>query len=336
MIYQRVVISRCLYFAMLAAPIIIGISMLLFFSRLLSDVTSNALPISHLGYFLLLTIIKYLPHLLILSGFIGIFISFYHFSQQNEIHVWHYAGLGLHHFIKPILYFAVPIALIVAFFSFEVSPWAVRSIKSARINSVLSINPENFARNQFIGIPGGEHVLFWNDNGNIFIANQSPTANNIIITKHLSQKNNQSFQLEKGNLYYHNQKDETFEKMTFNSFELGLPTSDEIIISARGKKITDLDLSLNKDIAELIWRINLPLMTLILLVSALYLSVNIQQRPKNSSYFFALILFFFSISQLDLTKDLMEVNKIPVLFGLIAPHCMTLAAVFLIYRYLKR
>ncbi len=254
------------------------------------------------------------------------------------MNVWFYAGLGLKNFIKPIMYFALPLTLVITFFSFEISPWAVRNIKTARISSVLNINPQEFVRDQFIAMPDGKHTLFWATDGNIFIANNSTSANDVILTKHISRKQNESFKLDTGRLYHLNQQSSLFEKITFDSFELALPTNNKINISARGKKITDLDFSSNNDIAEFIWRLNLPIMTLVLLIAALYLSANSRSmsHQKNSSYFFTIILFFFSISQLNLTKDLMEEAKIPLLLGLLAPHCITLGATALIYHYLKK
>lgn len=334
MIYQRVIINRCLYFSLLALPVIVGISGLLFFSRLLSDAIGNAFPVSELFYLLLLTLLKYTPQLLSLSGFFGVFIAFYYFSVQKEMTAWFFAGLNRRHLLKPIFLFALPITAFVALFSFEISPWAVRSLHLAQVSKVFTIDPQNFPRDQFFSLPGRQYTLFWQEEGDVFIIDNT-TEEQVILSDTIGKQDDEGYILLKnGHIFSHNQADNTLEKLNFQVFKLTLPQNEQIIIADRGKPFSAI--TLGSAGAELIWRINLPIMTLLLILSAMYLSVNIKRKPKSTSFFIALILFNFYATLIKLCKDWMESGVLTATLGILLPPIIFIASVFMAHHHLKK
>ncbi len=74
--------------------------------------------------FLAFTTIRLLPMLLGLAVFIGVLMTLTRMYRDSEMTVWFSAGLSLASWVRPVLSFAVPVALLIMALSVFVSPWA--------------------------------------------------------------------------------------------------------------------------------------------------------------------------------------------------------------------
>ena len=108
---------------------------------------------------------------------------------------WFSAGLGMRHFLVPILMFILPIASFVAVFSLVVSPWAVRSTYFANATAIFSADLQQLSRNTFVQLPGGTHTAFWGDDGTLFLSRIGHLAgrHEVIFAKEVERRSPRDF-----------------------------------------------------------------------------------------------------------------------------------------------
>ena len=67
----------------------------------------------------------YLPVLLALSLFIGVLLALSRSYRDSEMPVWFSSGLSIAAWIKPVLRFGLPVALLTSILSLFLTPWAL-------------------------------------------------------------------------------------------------------------------------------------------------------------------------------------------------------------------
>ena len=323
MIYQTLTIRRCAFFATFTAPVAVVVGALLFFSNLLSEVAAKAIPAALWGYLLLLSILKYTPQLLMLSAFLGVFLAMRRFFRHYEMEAWFSAGLGMRHFLVPILMFILPIASFVAVFSLVVSPWAVRSTYFANATAIFSADLQQLSRNTFVQLPGGTHTAFWGDDGTLFLSRVGHLAgrHEVIFAKEVERRSPRDFSLLEGRLFHLDEQnpEPVLEELVFDTLEVSLPSLEAVPLPSRAKSPADLSWQNPAERAELIWRINLPIATIFMAIAALFLAAERPRSSRQRGYLLSLALFFLTLNVMRYFKSLMADSVINAPLALVLP-----------------
>src|SRR5258708_23885633 len=96
-----------------------------------------------------LGILTYLPVLLGIAVFIAVLLALTRSYRDSEMTVWFTSGLSLGAWVKPVLQFALPVAVVCALLSLVLSPWSLaqsvvyQSLLETR-DEVSSITPGIF------------------------------------------------------------------------------------------------------------------------------------------------------------------------------------------------
>ncbi len=105
---------------------LLGIVVISQLIRFLSDAVSGKLAVDGVMALLGFSALNYLPVLLSLSLFISVLLTLSRCYRDSEMVVWFTAGIGLTRWIRPVLWFATPVVLVIALLSLVLSPWALR------------------------------------------------------------------------------------------------------------------------------------------------------------------------------------------------------------------
>lgn len=342
MIYQRLTVRTCARYAAVISPVVTLISGLIFFSRLLGDAASGAIPSFILGQLFLLTLIKYAPQLLILSVFTGVFIAMRRAFDQHEMDAWFSSGLGLHHFIRPVLLFALPAAFFVAIFSLYISPWAVHNINNTRAAAAFNINIDSLPQGQFGTAPRKTHSYFLDEHNTLFIANNK--KDEVIFANGFHRENDTTLHLIDGSIFHfataengdENGGKQTLDQMRFGSIRLSLPTVDAAGVRPRAKTLSALNWNNNSERAELTWRLALPLAVIVLVLVALFLSPTHSRLNKRFGFLSVIAVFFFYLNGLRLMRDQVAQDIVPGSIALLLPPFLLGVLIFLLYWQHKR
>src|SRR5690242_14855769 len=124
MIFHRALLRE---FASLAGAVfmtLFAIALTTRLIRLLGQAAGGKIPsdavVAFLGFFALGT----LPVLLSLTMFISVLMTLTRSWRDSEMVIWFGAGLPLTAWLKPVMIFALPQAMVVATLSLVISPWA--------------------------------------------------------------------------------------------------------------------------------------------------------------------------------------------------------------------
>ncbi len=105
---------------------LLGIVVISQLIRFLGDAVSGKLAVDGVLALLGFSALNYLPVLLSLSLFISILLTLSRCYRDSEMVVWFSAGIGLTRWIRPVLWYATPVVMVIALLSLVLSPWALR------------------------------------------------------------------------------------------------------------------------------------------------------------------------------------------------------------------
>src|SRR4029077_11891417 len=124
-IFQRSLIRE---FSLIAIAVV-GVLLAIILTRMLILLLGKAaigdvLPEAVIGL-IAFGVLTYLPVLLGIAVFVAVLLALTRSYRDSEMTVWFTSGLSLTAWVKPVLQFALPVALICALLSLAISPWAI-------------------------------------------------------------------------------------------------------------------------------------------------------------------------------------------------------------------
>ena len=100
--------------------------------RLLGKSASGALAVDGVWAILGFGALNYLPTVLSISLFLSVLITLTRSYRDNEMVVWFCSGIGLTRWIRPVVWYSLPIISIIALLSLVLSPWAVTKVEELK------------------------------------------------------------------------------------------------------------------------------------------------------------------------------------------------------------
>lgn len=149
MIFSRSLVREFSQTGFSVAVALLGILLTVSVVKLLGLAAGGALATDAVLAMLGFGALTYLPVVLSASVFIALLLTLSRCWRDSEMVVWFASGIGISGFIRPVLVFATPLALLVALMSLVVSPWALhqRAIYQSRLDSrddVSQVSPGVF------------------------------------------------------------------------------------------------------------------------------------------------------------------------------------------------
>src|SRR5688572_16424372 len=149
MIFQRSLIRE---FSLIAIGVV-GVLLAIMLTRLLISLLGKAaggdvLPEAVIGL-IAFGVLTYLPVLLGIAVFVAVLLALTRSYRDSEMTVWFTSGLSIAAWVKPVLQFALPVALVCALLSIAITPWAqAQSVEYQRLlasrDDVSSVTPGVF------------------------------------------------------------------------------------------------------------------------------------------------------------------------------------------------
>lgn len=266
----------------------------------LGDVDNEAvLPFIAFG------LLNYLPVLLSLALFLGVFLTLSRIWQDSEMVVWQGAGLGPLSWLVPVLRFAIPGAFIIAALSLVVSPWVAQ--KRAEYKQLLSVRDESHSLipGVFIESGDGNRVFFVEgiskQDGvveNIFIQSVQNGRHGVIVARggHVASAENgdRFLTLTSGRRYEGAPGSADYRMMEFERYAVRLEPSviEAYADSPRATRTTDLlGNSSPAYRAEWVWRLGYPISALLLAIFAIPASHLNPRAGRSLNVIFAMLVY---------------------------------------------
>lgn len=346
MIHRRTLIREMSLSAGSILTILIAISLVTLFIRLLGDVARGKIANEAVFAFLGFSLLHSLPVLLSIALFAGVLTTLSRMWRDSEMIVWLSSGLSFTQWIRPVLVFALPLTLLILLLTAWLDPWALekrneyRDELKSRAEMAL-ITPGLFAEGS-----GGDRVYFVETMNpltgvvrNIFLRAHIDGQLGLVTAREGSytpmKDGSRYLVLEDGRRYEGVPGKLDYRIIEFERYWMRLDAAE-----VRPGKVSPKQASLSELVedgspmarGELLWRVGLPVSALILAIMAIPLSfVNVRAR-RSYGLVVALLVFFIYNNMLSLSQAWVAQDKLNPWLGAVSMHVvMALATVALFY-----
>lgn len=347
MIFERAAIREFSHTAAAVFVALFAILMTTQLIRLLGDAAGGRLASEAVIALLGFRAISYLPVLLSLTLFVAILMTLSRWYRDSEMVVWLASGISLTAWIKPVLKFVGPPVIVIALLSLLLAPWATQKAETYRQNmdqrdDVARVSPGSFNESAaadrvfFVeGVAGADGQV-----KNVFISSIQQGRLGVMATAHghtETMPNGDRFLvLDKGRRYEGTAGTAEYRVMEFERYALRIETKEArgFEDSPRTKPLWDLVREPHpQNLAELLWRLGLPLAALNLAVLAIPLAFVNPRAGRTNNLIFALLTYMVYSNLLSVSQAWVAQGKLRFEIGVWAVHVgMFLLLVILFYR----
>ena len=300
-----------------------------FLADLIAEISRGKAPAALMLQLLALRMPGFLIFVLPLALFIGLMMAIARLYADSEMAVMASVGISPQQLLKPVAWLAGPFVLVVAFSSLWLLPWTVRQEKSMIEQANRSFLIVGLEPGRFIELPGKAGILFVGElsqNGqhfkNLFVQRENDGRLDIITAGRgqlLISRGVRVLRLEDGYRIEGELGRRDFRRVQFKVNEIKVP---EPSAAKPSKKLDGVDtLALIQKggaaaMAEVQWRLSLPLFAAILAVLAIPLARSEPRQAQYGLVLFALLAYLFGMLSLLAGTNLLSEQKIPGFFGL--------------------
>ncbi len=321
---------------------IVAISQLI---RFLGEAVSGKLAVDGVLALLGFSALSYLPVLLSMSLFISILLTLSRCYRDSEMVVWFSAGIGLTRWIRPVLWYAAPVVMLIAVLSLVLSPWALRKSDDYKTrlqnrDETAAITPGVFRESEQsdrvyfvekVDVASG-HI------SKIFVRSiQNGQLGTMVAREGLQEtrKNGDRFLvLLNGTRYEGTPGQRDYRIVEFERYAMrieggggktSLPNVRTLSTPALWRNPTSWNLS------ELEWRLGLPISAAILALLAIGLSFVNPRAGRSFNLIFAIVLYMIYSNMISVTNAWVGQGKIAPGIGLWGIHALMLCVATLLF-----
>ncbi|TAK71902.1 MAG: LPS export ABC transporter permease LptF [Betaproteobacteria bacterium] len=291
--------------------------------------------------------LNYLPVLLSLTLFISVLMTISRSYRDSEMVIWFSAGLPLTAWVRPVLIFAAPLVFVIALLSLFLAPWANKQSEEYRRQLDSRDELSRIAPGVFRESANAERVFFVEgvagDSGkvqNVFVASMQHGRLGVMVSRRgfteAAANGDRFIVLADGRRYEGNPGEAEYRVMEFKRYAVRIETreaqSGQIPARALSTQ-TLLEEPHQGNLAELLWRIGLPLGALNLALLAIPLAFVNPRASRSTNLVFALLTYMVYSNLISVSQAWVSQGRISFHIGWWVVHvAMLLLLLALFYR----
>jgi len=314
--------------------VILTIVITMFLIRTLGQAAGGAVAPQDVVLLLGYTALGHMSTMLSLSMFVAIVVTLGRMYRDSEMVIWFASGVGLSRFIRPVLWTAAPVLLVVAVAMLVVWPWVNGQSTELRDRYAQRSDLSRVTPGVFQSSADGRRVYFVERESpdginarNVFILTRNGNVESVTSARNGRLENeagDRYLVLERGQ---RNEFDPVGGERRLSSFEHYRVLADEErvrrIESPPPKAMRTLDLVRQPTSAnqgELTWRFGLVFAAGNLLLLGIGLAATIPRRPGNWNLIFALLAFIVYFNLITLSQGWVALGRFGMGAALLALH----------------
>ncbi len=313
--------------------------------RLLGQAAGGKIPsdavVAFLGFFAL----NALPVLLSLTLFITVLLSVTRSYRDSEMVIWFSSGLSLAAWIRPVLWFALPLVAVIAALTLVIAPWTVQMAEKYRSqvdarDDVSRVDPGVFGESRsrdrvfFVESVAGDRSAVQN----VFINSVQHGRNGVMFSQkgvvETAPNGDRYIVLLDGRRYEGVPGEAEYRVMEFQRYAARIESATGEDPAPTHKSLSTLALLQNpSDInrAELLWRIGVPLSALILALLAVPMSFVNPRAGRSVNLLFALLTYLVYSNLLTVSQARVAQGTLDFSIGWWLVHAVMSAAVVVLF-----
>jgi len=301
--------------------------------------SSSVLPL--LGF----SALNYLPVLLSLTLFISVLMALSRGYKDSEMVVWFAAGMPLSAWGRPVLTFAGPIVMLIGVLSTVLSPWAVQRSEEFRRQLDRRDDLARVAPGVFREASDAERVFFVEGVAgdeksvqNVFVSSVRDGQLGILVSKRgfreTSPNGDRFVVLLDGRRYQGTPGLANYRVMDFERYALRVDSPEAGLVHAQSKSMPTLMLiqdRTNENLAELLWRVGLPISALVLSLMAIPLSFVNPRASRAVNLVFALLTYMIYSNLLSMSQAWVSQGRLDFSVGWWVVHAAMLLLLLVLF-----
>jgi len=346
-IFHRTLVSEFAGNGLLVFAVLLGIIVVSQLIRLLSYAVSGEIAVDGVLALLGFSAMNYLPVVLSISLFISILLTLSRSYRDSEMVVWFCSGIGLTRWLRPVLWYAVPVVFLIALLSLLLSPWALRKSEEFKSklesrDDVTSATPGMFRESKqadrvyFIdNVDAGSNRV-----GNIFVqSNQNGKLGTMVARQGLQEilpNGDRFLVLLNGTRYEGTPGQRDYRIVEFERYAVRIDAAPIKQATPQMRTMSTLELWRNPtrwNLSELDWRFGLPISATILALLAIPLGYVNPRAGRSLNLILAIVLYMFYNNMISVSNSWVGQGKLSPGIGMWGIHLVMLAVtLFMFYR----
>ena len=294
--------------------------------------------------------LNYVPVLLSLTLFISVLMTIGRSYRDSEMVIWFSSGLPLTAWVRPVLIFALPLVFVIALLSLFLAPWANSQSEAYRRQLDSREELSRIAPGVFRESANAERVFFVeavagdsSNVQNVFVTSMQHGRLGVMVSRRgfteTAANGDRFIVLAEGRRYEGNPGDAEYRVMEFKRYAVRIETREAKsgMIPARALSTQALlEEPHQGNLAELLWRIGLPLAALNLALLAIPLAYVNPRASRSANLVFALLTYMVYSNLISVSQAWVSQGKISFHIGWWAVHVtMLLLLLALFYRRMR-
>jgi lipopolysaccharide export system permease protein len=285
--------------------------------RILGDAAGGRVASGDVVALLGFAALIYLPVILSLTAFVSVLLVVARSYQDSEMIVWFASGLSLMRWIRPVMAIGIPIVLLTASLSLWLTPWASRL--SAEYKETFK-NREDISRispGKFQESASGDRIFFveglssdTRNVENVFVSQSRDKNNSVVVAQvgsiNVDARGDKLLELRNGHRYDGTPGTPDFQTMDFGRYVIVISGSNREIEDNKSSRVLPtaalIAAPVPSNMAELLWRISLPIMCLLQMLLAIPLGFVNPRRGRTLNLMIALVLAISYLNSLGILQ----------------------------------
>ncbi|HET7596295.1 MAG TPA: LPS export ABC transporter permease LptF [Burkholderiales bacterium] len=349
MVFRKALLRELATVALATFLVLLGITLTTQLVRFLGQAASGAITSAGVVALLGFTLLSYLPVLISLTLFIAVLMTLTRSYRDSEMIVWFSCGMSLTQWVRPVLIFALPLVFTIGLLSLALSPWAVTKAEEFRRlmesrDDVSAVSPGVFRESRqaervyFVEEVSGKENLV----ANVFVSSTQHQKTGVMVAAQGFQEtmpNGDRFLvLLNGRRYEGEAGTSEYRIAEFQRYAMRIEAAELVARAPTTKTTATQELLTTRtpaNMAELSWRVGLPISALLLALLAIPLSFVNPRAGRSMNLLLALLIYASYSNLLSIMQASISQSRVGFTTGLWGVHAlMALILVVLFYRRL--
>lgn len=315
--------------------------------RMLGRAAGGSIPTDAVFALIGFTAINYLPILLALTLFVSVLMAVSRAYRDSEMVVWSASGLSLLAWIRPVMWFATPLIIVITVMALWLSPWA--NGRAAEYQRQIESRDEvsRIAPGVFRESANAERVFFVEsadaDVGrvkNVFIASKQHGKTGVVVSNEgymeVAPNGDRFAVLLNGRRYEGVPGTPEYRITEFERYAARIHTVEQQAGRVSNKTIPTLELlktPTNPARAELLWRIGVPFVAINLALLAIPLAFVNPRASRSMNLVFAVFAYMLYSNLLGVVQAWVAQGKLAFGMGWWPLHLTAFGVVALLFAW---
>ena len=327
--------------------ILLAIIVLTQLIRLLGESVGGTLPVEAVLVLLGFSALNYLPILLSISLFLSVLLTLTRSYSDSEMVVWFSSGMSLKRWIRPVMWYALPVVSLIALLSLLLAPWAMSKVDEIRLRLESRDDVAVAAPGTFRESRQADRVFFLenvspgnNQVGNIFVQSVQQGKIGTMVAKQGLQEiapNGDKFVVMLNGTRHEGTPGQLDYKIVeFERYAMRVETVESKKKPPNPKAFTTLYLLQNPSSwnwSELNWRVGLPVSALILALLAIPFSFVNPRAGRSLNMISALVIYMLYNNLISVINSWVGQEKVAASAGLLGIHGIMFVMVLILFYY---